>query len=570
MEKIKEKPALGERVKEKAVSAPKELLRKVLDDGSERLRAQLRDTSQQGRRDEYGGDAIEDTAASGLHRAEKELLKQRKKKNTEQSASPQGDASAPSSNSDVPPAIRTRETDAARARAPSPPVREQARQAAMKQAVKTKNAYISTQRKTVMTAAPEPQRQGQQAFIQEQGRKASRQQAQRRRAERRFQRQDDLRGDSLCSEGFEPTSRGRIKERGGIQPPKKRQFPEPKTPNHAAGIVPKAREGSKSAVLSSEQAMHSTTVHATAAGTHVAREAAMQMAKRQQMTKAAETATQKTAQAAGRALRAIIAAAQSLLAAIAAGGSTVVAMVLVICLIGLLIVSPFGIFFSGEDSGTGYTMPDAVSIQGSFFEGLKKRAEALEVGEGLHIIQTFEPHPLYAVMEGLGYEHHTEQRSEAEFHVWFCRTEKKEGDSSAPFKPLALLNYPMIDEKLGQIAVDFWETTWQSEKRVLPYETRLLLSLTNAVGAGRMRQAARELVKAYIHGVESAALDDVFELLAWNQGIGFFSSEIGPSALFQAYKLIKNGEKQGKSREDICNMLREKFGEKNPEMQVLN
>ena len=85
-----------------------------------------------------------------------------------------------------------------------------------------------------------------------------------------------------------------------------------------------------------------------------------------------------------------------------------------------------------------------------------------------------------------------------------------------------------------------------------------------------MRQAARELVKAYIHGVESAALDDVFELLAWNQGIGFFSSEIGPSALFQAYKLIKNGEKQGKSRDEICNMLREKFGEKNPEMQVLN
>ena len=71
-------------------------------------------------------------------------------------------------------------------------------------------------------------------------------------------------------------------------------------------------------------------------------------------------------------------------------------------------------------------------------------------------------------------------------------------------------------------------------------------------------------------GVESAALDDVFELLAWNQRIGFFSSEIGPSALFQAYKLIKNSEKQGKSRDEICNMLREKFGEKNPEMQVLN
>lgn len=367
MEKIKGKPTLGERVKEKAVSAPKELLRKGLDDGSERLRTQLRDTAQHGQADEYGGDTIEDAAASGLHRAEKELLKQRKKKNAEQSASPQGDASAPSSNSDVPPVIRTRETDAARARVPSPSVREQARQAAMKQAVKTKNAYISAQGETAVTSAPESQRQGQQAFIQEQGRKASRQQAQRRRAERRFQRQDDLRGDSLRSEGFKPTSRGRIKERGGIQQPKKHQLPEPKTPNHAAGIAPKAREGRKSAVLSAEQAVHSSTVHATAAGTHAAREAAMQMAKRQQMTKAAETATQKTTQAAGRALRSIIAAAQSLLAAIAAGGSTVVAMVLVICLIGLLIVSPFGIFFSGEDSGTGYTMPDAVSMLNSEF-----------------------------------------------------------------------------------------------------------------------------------------------------------------------------------------------------------
>lgn len=376
MERIKEKPTLGERVKEKAVSAPKELLRKGLDDGSERLRTQLRDTAQQGRRDEYGGDAIEDTAASGLRRAEKELLKQRKKKNAEQSASPQGDASAPSSNSDVPPVIRTREAEAARVSTPPPPAQEQARQAAMKQAVKTKNAYISARGETTVTAAPEPQRQGQQAFIQEQGRKASRQQVQRRQAERRFQRQDDLRGDSLCSEGFEPTSRGRIKERGGIQPPKKRQFPEPKTPNHAAGIVPKAREGSKSAVLSSEQAMHSTTVHATAAGTHAAREAAMQMALRQQTTKMAETAVQKTAQAAGCALRSIIAAAQSLLAAIAAGGSTVVALVLIICLIGLLIASPFGIFFSGEDSGTGYTMPEAVSMLNSEFSAKIEQIKA--------------------------------------------------------------------------------------------------------------------------------------------------------------------------------------------------
>ena len=215
-----------------------------------------------------------------------------------------------------------------------------------------------------------------------------------------------------------------------------------------------------------------------------------------------------------------------------------------------------------KNKAQGFQTVDVRHIQGSFFEGLKKRAEALEVGEGLHIIQTFEPHPLYAVMEGLGYEHHTERRSEAEFHVWFCRVEKKEGDSSAPFKPLALLNYPMIDEKLGELAVEFWDMTWKSEKRYLDYNIRLLLSLANAVGAGRMRQAMRELLKAYANGLDSRALDDVFEQLAWNMGIGFFSSEIAPSPLFHAYKLIKQMEKQGKERNEINQMLREKLSDK--------
>ena len=114
----------------------------------------------------------------------------------------------------------------------------------------------------------------------------------------------------------------------------------------------------------------------------------------------------------------------------------------------------------------------------------------------------------------------------------------------------------------------FWDLTWNDEHRHLPYEIRLLLSLTNAVGAGRMRQATRELVKAYIHGLDSSALDDVFELLAWNHGIGYFSSEISPSTLFAAYKTIKNMEKQGKERAEIYETLKEKFGEKNPDVKV--
>lgn len=222
-----------------------------------------------------------------------------------------------------------------------------------------------------------------------------------------------------------------------------------------------------------------------------------------------------------------------------------------------------------KDKKKDFFKVDVRHVQGNFFPGLQRRAMTLKAGEGIEVIQTFEPYPLYKEMDMLGYIHHTEKLAENEFHVWFYRTEEKEPEGSAPYRPLALLNYPMIDEDLGRIAADFWQATWQSEKRTLPYEMRLLLSLTNAVGAGRMRQAVRELVKAYIYGLESVALDDVFELLAWNQGIGFFSSEIGPSPLFQAYKMIKTQEQRGISREEICTEIKEKFGEKNQEVQVL-
>ena len=222
-----------------------------------------------------------------------------------------------------------------------------------------------------------------------------------------------------------------------------------------------------------------------------------------------------------------------------------------------------------KDQVFGFKTIDVRGIQGNFFQGLRKQAMALPVGGGLEIIQSFDPIPLYEVMEGLGFEHHTEQVADAEFHAWFYRTEAKQEEKDIPMRPAALTNMPLIDEGLGKVAVEFWDLTWNDERRRLPYEIRLLLSLTNAVGAGRMRQATRELVKAYIHGLDSAALDDVFELLAWNQGIGYFSSEIGPSTLFAAYKAIKSMERRGADRSEICEALKERFGEKNPDVKVM-
>ena len=225
-------------------------------------------------------------------------------------------------------------------------------------------------------------------------------------------------------------------------------------------------------------------------------------------------------------------------------------------------------FQDWQDKVSSFQKIDVRGLSGNFFQGIQGKAEALQAGEGITVVQTFEPHPLYPVMEDLGFAHHCEQWGSTEYHVHFYRTAVREGNT-APYKPLALLNYPLIDEELGKIAVDFWNLTWNDNKRRLPYEFRQLLSLANAVGAGRMRQASRELVKAYAHGLDSAMLDDTFEQIAWNQGIGFFSSEVGPSELFKAYKLIKRMEKQGKPRAEIVALLKDMFGEKNEDVGVM-
>ena len=110
---------------------------------------------------------------------------------------------------------------------------------------------------------------------------------------------------------------------------------------------------------------------------------------------------------------------------------------------------------SWKDKMKEFQTIDVRHLHGNFFEGLKKKAEDLAVGQGLHIVQSFEPYPLYAVMEGLGYEHFTEKTGETEFHAYFYRMGNKCREDDAAFKPLALLNYPMIDEELGRIAADF-------------------------------------------------------------------------------------------------------------------
>ena len=82
-------------------------------------------------------------------------------------------------------------------------------------------------------------------------------------------------------------------------------------------------------------------------------------------------------QAVGWTLRAMTTAARDLLASLAAGGSVCVLLVVVLCMIGLLAASPFGILFAGE-SGNGSVPVSAAVAQVNY--DLNARLEVLQSG----------------------------------------------------------------------------------------------------------------------------------------------------------------------------------------------
>ena len=135
-----------------------------------------------------------------------------------------------------------------------------------------------------------------------------------------------------------------------------------------------AKSTGKAAVKTTQKTIK--TAEQTARTTIKTTQAAVKTAQKtaQATAKAAKTAAQ-TARAAAKAtaagikaavkataaaVKAIIAGTKALIAAIAAGGWIAVVVIIVVCLIGLIVGSCFGIFFSGEDSGTGQTMRQAV------------------------------------------------------------------------------------------------------------------------------------------------------------------------------------------------------------------
>ena len=127
--------------------------------------------------------------------------------------------------------------------------------------------------------------------------------------------------------------------------------------------VKTAEKGIKTAQTTSKAAIKTTeqTAKATKAAAKTSAKTAQKAAQAAKATaKATAHAVKVAVKATLAAIKAIIAGTKALIAAIMAGGWIAVAVILIICLIGLLVGSVFGIFFSGEDSGNGMTMQTVV------------------------------------------------------------------------------------------------------------------------------------------------------------------------------------------------------------------
>lgn len=131
----------------------------------------------------------------------------------------------------------------------------------------------------------------------------------------------------------------------------------------ARGTVKTTQKSVKTAQATSKAAIKTAehTAKTTQAAAKASVKAAQRTAQAARVTARAAIAAVKAAvKATAAAVKAIIAGTKALIAAIAAGGWIAVIVILVICLIGMLVGSVFGIFFSGEDSGNGMTMQTVV------------------------------------------------------------------------------------------------------------------------------------------------------------------------------------------------------------------
>lgn len=385
IDKIKEKPQVQHTLKERVKSAPKELIRRGLDDGTERLRGQLRDVAQHGQRDDFGGDQLGDAEVSGVKRAE-QLAERLLGKRTKDAAhnpdtgpyghsgrhDPPG-AAKPRDDGILPPRDRLHGREArdplqAESAVRGRPQPQSTLQKPQKRSIKTKDAYLKMQADSAPATPPSALQQGKASFVQERQGTLLRS----GKLDRRLPAGEDVPSaappSGKRSQGMDIHKQPRqvSGQAGGSRVQSK---PHRETPKQAVGGTAKTAVKERGVLVKSAgHPIRKTAGIGKPGGKPPARafparqarraaEAGARLTRTQKAAKAARVTARQTTQAANRALRAVIAATKALATAVTAGGGVVIAVVVVICLCGIILASPLGIFFAGSDEATGAISP---------------------------------------------------------------------------------------------------------------------------------------------------------------------------------------------------------------------
>lgn len=364
-----------------------------MEDGTERLRLQFRDAVQRGQQDGYGGDQVEDAAAGSARQIERgveNLLKGRRKTRSSQkpvqtppeySGSPERPEEHPRTGPENQPAgrqqIKTRETDGrGTSRGGGTPDSVQGRPTAPQaghEVIKTKDAYMERQVPAVQTSV-----QNRDELVQRQGRSL----AIRRTEQRRGMKSggptptggQGRRGASLFGQAHPLGAKSSINLSPG-QAFKEKSLPGRAgikvRPGHGTpGKAPaRATRSAKRIPGRTVKTVQQTTETARQLGSSVCTmQAAAHSAQRTtQVTRLTAESAAVTARSAARtvsaAVKGAVAAAHSLAVTIAAGGWVVIVIVLVICLVGMLVASPFGIFFADDGNASDAVSPSSAVAQ---------------------------------------------------------------------------------------------------------------------------------------------------------------------------------------------------------------
>lgn len=229
-------------------------------------------------------------------------------------------------------------------------------------------------------------------------------------------------------QGKGQTNQGAIRKRASptVRNSERKEIKSPAKKNvKTASRSIKTAERSSSAGIKTSQRMAAQTKAAAKNAQSAARRAQMLQTKARAAAQTAKQAARVTA----KAIKAAIAAAKALATALLAGGWVVVMVAVVICLIGLLVGSCFGIFFSGEDTGTGQTIRTAIAQVNQEYQ------DKLEEIQARHTYDTLEITGSQAVWKEV-------------LAVYAVKTTTDpEGQDVAS----------MDEEKLGLLAEVFWE-----------------------------------------------------------------------------------------------------------------